>query len=77
MIEVFKGKINVGLLKKAGVREDSKLFVCCNCGNLSQGKINSEGDPIPITHLRLFRDPYSQNSQTVVYVPGPGDEGLS
>ena len=76
MIEVFKGKIDIGLLKLARVRDDCELLVCCTCGNLSQGKINPEGEPIPITHLRLFRDPYSQNKQTVVYVPGPGDEGL-
>ena len=69
MIEVFKGKVDPGLLKRARVRDDSELLVCCICGNLSQGKFNPEGDPIPIRHLRLFRDP---NSRTVVYYPAPG-----
>jgi hypothetical protein len=68
LIDVFDEEIDPGLRKKALMRPNSPVFVCCICGNLSHGRINTEGDPLPITHLRLFRDP---NSGTVVYYRAP------
>ena len=51
---------------KASITPGATLIRCLTCQNISEGRINAEGDPIPRRHTRLFWD---ANAGAVKYVP--------
>jgi hypothetical protein len=65
-IFAFEGEIPLNLLKKASMKEALPVFRCDICGQLSQGRLSAEGDPIPVVATPFFID---FTTQTVVYHP--------
>lgn len=65
-IFVFDTETQQDLREKSSMREDLPVFRCDICGNLSQGRLDAEGNPIRLVASPLFYDSYSQ---TVEYHP--------